>query len=187
MSGFGAGANYASTRREGGLIPLSRHLKRLGLKGLWTARLCAISRGEEVPPWCVLERIARACEVADCDDVHEDWRQRYREQLRRCFPSPLGIELRLLIGEIAESLRDFSPRLGFNYSVLIRDMQKIDRDTDREVVPCRTDRGVRRACRRKINAGVKFMRYGVPPAIAEKRPRFAAGTPGGTAGLRSAG
>ena len=28
----------------------------------------------------------------------------------------------------AESLRDFSPRLGFNYSVLVRDMQKIDRD-----------------------------------------------------------
>ncbi|MHB1421874.1 MAG: helix-turn-helix domain-containing protein [Gemmataceae bacterium] len=115
-------------QREGGLIPLSRHLKRLGLKGLWTARLRAISRGEEVPPWCVLERIALACEVADCDDLHEDWRLRYREQLRRMYPSPLGVELRLLIGEIAESLRDFSPRLGFNYSVLVRDMQKIDRD-----------------------------------------------------------
>jgi hypothetical protein len=40
----------------------------------------------------------------------------------------LGVELRLLIGEVAESLRDFSPRLGFNYSVLVRDLQKIDRD-----------------------------------------------------------
>jgi hypothetical protein len=115
-------------RREGGLIPLSRHLKRLGLKGLWTARLRAISHGEEVPSWCVLERIARACEVADWDEVREDWRQRYREQLRRNCPSPLGVELRLLIGEMAESLRDFSPRLGFNYSVLVRDLQKIDRD-----------------------------------------------------------
>ncbi len=115
-------------RREGGFIPLSRQLKRLGLKGLWAARLRAVSRGEEVPPWCVLERIATACQVADWDDVHEDWQQRYREQLRRTCPSPLGIELRLLIGEIAESLRDFSPRLGFNYSVLVRDMQKIDRD-----------------------------------------------------------
>lgn len=115
-------------RREGGLIPLSRQLKRLGVKGLWTARLRAISHGEEVPPWCVLERIARACEVADWEDVHEDWRQRYREQLRRICPSPLGVELRLLIGEIAESLRDFSPRMGFNYSVLVRDMQKLDRD-----------------------------------------------------------
>ncbi|HTU20175.1 MAG TPA: helix-turn-helix transcriptional regulator [Gemmataceae bacterium] len=115
-------------RREGGLIPLSRHLKQLGLKGLWTARLRAIGHGEEVPPWCVLERIARSCQVTSCDDVHEDWRQRYREQLRRICPSPLGVELRLLIGEIAESLRDFSPRLGFNYSVLVRDLQKIDRD-----------------------------------------------------------
>jgi transcriptional regulator with XRE-family HTH domain len=115
-------------RREGGFIPLSRQLKRLGLRGLWAARLRAVSRGEEVPPWCVLERIARVCQVADWEDVHEDWRQRYREQLRKRCPSPLGIELRLLIGEIAESLRDFSPRLGFNYSVLVRDMQKIDRD-----------------------------------------------------------
>jgi transcriptional regulator with XRE-family HTH domain len=115
-------------QREGGLIPLARHLKRLGQKGLWTARLRAISRGEEVPPWCVLERIARACEVVDWDDVQEDWQQRYRAQLRQTCPSPLGVELRLLIGEVAESLRDFSPRLGFNYSVLIRDMQKIDRD-----------------------------------------------------------
>lgn len=115
-------------RREGGFIPLSRQLKRLGLKGLWAARLRAISRGEEVPPWCVLERIARVCQVADWEDVHEDWRQRYREQMRKRCPSPLGVELRLLIGEIAESLREFSPRLGFNYSVLVRDMQKIDRD-----------------------------------------------------------
>lgn len=114
--------------REGGLIPLSRHLKRLGLKGLWTARLRAISRGEEVPPWCVLERIARACAVADWEEVHEDWRRRYREYLEQICPSPLGVELRLLIGAVAESLRDFSPRLGFNYSVLVRDLQRIDRD-----------------------------------------------------------
>ena len=60
--------------------------------------------------------------------LHDDWRQRYRGQLRRNCPSPLGVELRLLIGEVAESLRDFSPRLGFNYSVLVRDLQKIDRD-----------------------------------------------------------
>jgi len=115
-------------RREGGLVPLSRHLKRAGLKGLWTARLRAIGRGEEVPPWCVLERIARACAVSELDDLHDDWRQRYRAALRRSCPSPLGIELRLLIGEVAESLREFSPRLHFNYSVLVRDLQKIDRD-----------------------------------------------------------
>lgn len=117
-------------RREGGLIPLSRYLKRLGLKGLWTARLRAVSRGDEVPPWCLLERIAHGCGISDWGDVYEDWQERYREQLQHRFPSPLGVELRLLIGEIAESLREFSPRLGFNYSVLVRDMQKIDRDEE---------------------------------------------------------
>jgi hypothetical protein len=115
-------------RREGGLVPLARFLRRAGLKGLWAARLRAIGRGEEVPPWCVLERIAQACGVSERDELHEDWRQGYRLYLRRSCPSPLGIELRLLIGEVAESLREFSPRLGFNYSVLVRDLQKIDRD-----------------------------------------------------------
>src|SRR5262249_15024713 len=33
--------------REGGLIPLTRHLKRAGLKGLWTDRLRGIVRGRE--------------------------------------------------------------------------------------------------------------------------------------------
>src|SRR6185437_5921392 len=50
-------------QREGGLIPLSRYLKKAGLKGLWTARLRAISHGEETPPWCVLKQIARVCDV----------------------------------------------------------------------------------------------------------------------------
>jgi transcriptional regulator with XRE-family HTH domain len=115
-------------RREGGLIPLSRHFKRAGLKGLWAARLRTIARGEEVPPWCLLKQIARAGDVTELDELHADWQRRYRDELRACCPSPLGVELRLLIGEVAESLRDFSPRLGFNYSVLVRDLQKIDRD-----------------------------------------------------------
>ena len=36
--------------------------------------------------------------------------------------------MRLLIAEVAPTLRAFSPRLGFNYSVLVRDLQRIDRD-----------------------------------------------------------
>jgi transcriptional regulator with XRE-family HTH domain len=115
-------------RREGGLVPLARHLKRAGLKKLWAARLRAIGRGEEVPPWCLLERIARTCDVSDWSDLRDDWQKRYRAYLEDRFPSPLGVELRLLIGTVAESLRDFSPQLGFNYSVLVRDLQKIDRD-----------------------------------------------------------
>ena len=124
----GAGLIALLARREGGLIPLSRYLKKAGLKGLWTARLRAIGHGEETPPWCVLKQIAQVCGVAELADVHHDWRQRYRERLAACYPSPLAVELRLLIGEVAESLRDFSPRLEFNYSVLVRDLQKIDRD-----------------------------------------------------------
>ena len=40
----------------------------------------------------------------------------------------MGVELRLLIAELAPTLRAFSPRLGFNYSVLVRDLHRIDRD-----------------------------------------------------------
>jgi transcriptional regulator with XRE-family HTH domain len=115
-------------RREGGLIPLARCLKRAGLKGLWTARLRAIARGEEVPPWCVLEQIGTTCGVDDLADVRDDWQTRYRARLEGECDSPLGVELRLMIGAVAASLRDFSPRLGFNYSVLVRDLQRIDRD-----------------------------------------------------------
>jgi transcriptional regulator with XRE-family HTH domain len=115
-------------QREGGMIPLSRHLKKAGLKGLWTARLRAIARGEETPPWCMLDQIARTCGVEELADLRDDWSQRYRQRLEAECASPLGVELRLLIGAQAASLREFSPRLGFNYSVLVRDLQKIDRD-----------------------------------------------------------
>src|SRR5207249_5742898 len=59
-------------RREGGLIPLTRHLKAAGLKGLWTGRLRAIARGADVPVWKVLEQIGRACGVVDLTEVRRD-------------------------------------------------------------------------------------------------------------------
>lgn len=115
-------------RREGGLIPLMRFLRRAGLKGLWTGRLRAIAHGTEVPPWRVLQQIGEACEVPDLSQAQLDWSERFRAALQRECPSPLGVELRLLISEVATTLRGFSPRLGFNYSVLVRDLQRIDRD-----------------------------------------------------------
>jgi transcriptional regulator with XRE-family HTH domain len=115
-------------RREGGLIPLMRFLRRAGLKGLWTGRLRAIAQGSEVPPWRVLQQIGEACEVPDLTQAHLDWSERYRDALQRECDSPLGVELRLIIAEVATTLRGFSPRLGFNYSVLVRDLQRIDRD-----------------------------------------------------------
>ena len=66
--------------------------------------------------------------VQDLQELRRDWRDRYRQQLAMDCPSPLGIDLRLLIAEVAPTLRAFSPRLGFNYSVLVRDLQRIDRD-----------------------------------------------------------
>jgi transcriptional regulator with XRE-family HTH domain len=115
-------------KREGGLIPLARLVRKAGLKGLWTDRLRAIAKGQEIPSWPVLEQIGKACGVSDLSEVRHDWITRYRAQLQKQLSSPLGVELRLLIAEVAATLRAFSPRLGFNYSVLVRDLQRIDRD-----------------------------------------------------------
>jgi hypothetical protein len=115
-------------QREGGLIPLARRLRQAGLKGLWPGRLRAMAEGTELPAWPVLERIGRACQVTELDEARRDWAERYRAQLQRRCHSPLGVELRLLIAGVAANLRDFSPRLGFNYSVLVREFQRIDRD-----------------------------------------------------------
>jgi transcriptional regulator with XRE-family HTH domain len=115
-------------RREGGLIPLGRCLRAAGLSGLWIGKLRAIARGLETPPWLVLERIGKACGVTEMAEVYHDWTARYRLHLHRVCPSPLGVEIRLLIAEVAPTLRAFSTRLGFNYSVLVRDLQRIDRD-----------------------------------------------------------
>jgi transcriptional regulator with XRE-family HTH domain len=115
-------------RREGGLIPLARKLRRAGLKRLWPGRLRAIRAGKEIPAWPVVRQMAEACGVVEMVELRHDWAYRYRVQLEAECPSPLGVELRLLVGEVATTLRDLSPRLGFNYSVLIREFQRIDRD-----------------------------------------------------------
>ena len=115
-------------RREGGLIPLARHLRRAGLQGFSAARLRAVARAQEVPAWPEMEEVALACDVADLAEVRRDWAGRYRAWLQARCPSPLGVEVRLLIAEVAASLRAFSSRLRFNYSVLVRDLQRLDRD-----------------------------------------------------------
>lgn len=115
-------------KREGGLIPLTRFLRQAGLKGLWTGRLRAMVQGKEVPAWPVVEQIGKAGGIPDLTEVRRDWVKRYRERLQKNRLSPLGVELRLMMAEVAATPRAFSPRLGFNYSVLIRDLQRIDRD-----------------------------------------------------------
>jgi transcriptional regulator with XRE-family HTH domain len=115
-------------KREGGLVPLARHLRRAGLKGFSAVRLRAVARGQEVPPWAELEGVARACDVADLADARHDWTRRYRAWLQTQCASPLAVEVRLLIAEVAPSLRAFGARLTFNYSVLVRDLQRLGRD-----------------------------------------------------------
>jgi transcriptional regulator with XRE-family HTH domain len=115
-------------RREGGMAALARLLRRKGLHGLPPMRLRAVARGEQIPPWCTVERIIDVSGVEDWEDVRTDWEKRFRSQLRSLGISPLGAELRVLIAETDPSLRAFSPRLGFNYSVLIREFDRLDND-----------------------------------------------------------
>jgi transcriptional regulator with XRE-family HTH domain len=112
-------------RREGGLLPLARLLRRAGLTGVRAGRLRAIAAGEELPAWPAVEQVARAGDVADLAAVRQDWRERYRARLDGNGCSPLGVEVRLVIAEAATTLREFSGRLGFSPSVLVRDLQRL--------------------------------------------------------------
>ncbi len=112
--------------REGGLVPLTRMLKEAGVFGIWPGRLKAVAVGREVPPWPVLERVGQACGVADFVAIRADWQAQYRRRLEEAGLAPLGVEVRLLIGEAASSARALSPRLRVSYPVLTRDLQRID-------------------------------------------------------------
>lgn len=113
--------------REGGLVPLARSLKRAGVFGIWPGRLKAIAAGREVPPWPIVERIGRASGVLDLTATRGNWHAVYRRQLEAGGIAPLGVEVRLVIGESATSARALSSRLRVSYPVLTRDLQRIDR------------------------------------------------------------
>ncbi|MBM4073248.1 MAG: hypothetical protein FJ271_30650 [Planctomycetes bacterium] len=123
-----AGMIALLARREGGLIPLARCLDKAGLKDMGKTRLRTIMQGRKVPPWPVLLRVARACGVADLSEVKHDWMERYRAELQKRGASPLAVEVRALIAEVDPTVRAFSGRLGLNQSVLVRNLQAIDRD-----------------------------------------------------------
>ena len=114
-------------QREGGLVPLARFLNQAGLAGSWTRRLRAIARGHEVPTWRELKQIGMAGGVLDLSELRHDWRRRFRAQLESKYPLPLGVELRLLIAEVASTLREFVLTLPISYSLLLRDLQRINR------------------------------------------------------------
>jgi transcriptional regulator with XRE-family HTH domain len=112
--------------REGGIVPLSRVLAKAGLYGISPPRLRSYILGEETPTWYLLQEIAETCSVRLLRPVHINWIHRYRTQLQQKSDSQLAIEVRLLIAEVEPTLRSFSERLPFNYSVLLRDLYKIE-------------------------------------------------------------
>jgi transcriptional regulator with XRE-family HTH domain len=114
-------------RREGGLAPLARQLRRAGCRGVSVPRLRAVARGVDLPAWCWLQQVARLMKVGDVSRMREDWEARYRQRLQASNISALAIELRILLADVANSVREFSHRLPFNYSVLVRDLGRIDR------------------------------------------------------------
>lgn len=115
-------------RREGGLIGLARFLDKAGLRGLGKTRLRTIARRGKLPTWPVVEQVARACGVVDLSEARQDWSERYRVQLQKRGASPLGVEIRALIAETDATVRAFNGRLGLNCSVLVRNLQGLDRD-----------------------------------------------------------
>ncbi|MSR53250.1 MAG: XRE family transcriptional regulator [Gemmataceae bacterium] len=112
--------------REGGLVPFTRYLKKVGVNGIWPGRVKAIVAGTDIPPWPIVERIGKACGVKDFTAVRADWQGRYRNRLEELGLAPLGVEVRLLIAEVATSARAISPKLGVSYPVLTRDLKRID-------------------------------------------------------------
>ena len=112
--------------REGGLVPLSRKLRDANLAGISPPRLRSYLQDEETPSWSLLHGIAESCGVTRLGDVHINWIHRYREQLKQKSDSLLAVELRLLIAEVAPTLRAFAKRLPFNYSVLLRDLYRVE-------------------------------------------------------------
>jgi transcriptional regulator with XRE-family HTH domain len=117
----------ALAKREGGIVPLSRVLKKAELYGVSPPRLRSYLIGEETPTWFLLQQIADECTISKLQVVHIDWIHRFREQLQSKNDSLLAIELRLLMAEVAPTIREFSKRLPFNYSVLLRDLYKVER------------------------------------------------------------
>ncbi|HET6880965.1 MAG TPA: helix-turn-helix transcriptional regulator, partial [Pirellulales bacterium] len=114
-------------RRDGGLAPLARQLRRAGCRGVSVPRLRAVARGVDLPAWCWLQQVARLAKVSDVSLMREDWEARYRQRLQSSNLSALAVELRMLLADVANSVREFSQRLPFNYSVLVRDLGRIDR------------------------------------------------------------
>lgn len=116
----------ALAKREGGIVPLSRMLRAAKLYGISPPRLRSYLIGEETPTWHLLQQIADVCKVLRLQVVHIDWIHRYRQQLQGKNESLLAVELRLLMAEVAPTIREFSKRLPFNYSVLLRDLYKVE-------------------------------------------------------------
>ena len=92
------------------------------------ARPAAVDRpGTGSAPLAPGYKIGLVCGVPDLSTVLDDWREQYRRRLQVAGCSPPWPEVRLLIAEVATTARAFSRRLGLNPSVLVRDLQRLDK------------------------------------------------------------
>ena len=116
--------------------------------------------------------------MPDLSTVLDDWREQYRMRLQVAGCSPLGAEVRLLIAEVATTVRAFSRRLGLNPSVLVRDLQRLDKG--KGVKWFHVERILTAAGVAPMNAvGNRSMRGGTPPGSSRRDARCHGGHCGG--------
>ncbi len=112
--------------REGGVVTLSRVLQEAKLYGTSTPQVRGYIDGLYNPTWYLMQQIADWGGVTKLGAVHLDWIQRYRAHLKRSCKTMLLVELKLLMFEVSPTMRDFSKRLKFNCSALLRDLYRIE-------------------------------------------------------------
>lgn len=112
--------------REGGVVPLARMLTKAGYYGVSTPQLRSYVSGQVTPTWYLLQQIADHCGVEKLQHVHIDWIKRYRAQLMKKSKRKLTAELKLLMVEVAPNVRRFGDRLPFNYSLVLRDLYRLE-------------------------------------------------------------
>lgn len=113
-------------KREGGVVTLARVLKGMGLYGISTPQLRSYILGAVTPSWSLLQQIADKCGIAKLQPVHIDWIKRYRTQLKSKCKTMLCVEIKLLVAELAPTMRAFAKRCSCSPSLLLRDLYRIE-------------------------------------------------------------
>lgn len=113
-------------KREGGVVTLARMLKSMDLYGISTPQLRGYILGTVTPSWSLLQQIADKCGIEKLQPVHIDWIKRYRTQLKKKCKKMLCVEIKLLVAELAPTMRAFAKRCHCSPSLLLRDLYRIE-------------------------------------------------------------